>query len=120
VITGVHHVQITVPRGAEAAARQFYCGLLGLVEVEKPEALKPRGGFWLEAGFGQIHVGVEDGAHRHATKAHVAYRVRDLASWRTKLTAAGIRIEDGAAIPGWRRFEFRDPFGNRIELVEPC
>jgi len=27
-IVGLDHVQITVPRGAEAAARRFYCGVL--------------------------------------------------------------------------------------------
>ena len=31
-----------------------------LPEVEKPAALKPRGGFWLKAGDRQIHVGTED------------------------------------------------------------
>ena len=28
----VHHVQITIPTGAEEAGRAFYCGFLGLTE----------------------------------------------------------------------------------------
>jgi len=50
MIVGIHHVQITVPRGSEAEARQFYCDVLGLREVEKPESLRARGGFWLQVG----------------------------------------------------------------------
>jgi catechol 2,3-dioxygenase-like lactoylglutathione lyase family enzyme len=118
MITGVDHVQITVPKGAEAAAREFYCGLLGLVELEKPAVLKPRGGFWLRVGDRQVNVGVEDGIDRRATKAHVAYAVSDLAMWREKLLTEGFTIEDGVAIPGCQRFEFRDPFGNRIEMTQ--
>jgi catechol 2,3-dioxygenase-like lactoylglutathione lyase family enzyme len=45
MIVGVDHVQITVPPDGVAEARAFYCGLLGLREVEKPEALRGRGGF---------------------------------------------------------------------------
>ena len=117
MITGIHHVQITIPRGSEEAARQFYCGLLGLAEIEKPEALVARGGFWLGVGDAQIHVGVEDGVERRATKAHVAYAVDSLVEWQSRLHRAGIRIEPGVEIPGYARFEFRDPFGNRVEML---
>jgi hypothetical protein len=33
------------------------------------------------------------------------------------LAAAGMEILDGIPIPGHDRFEFRDPFGNRVELI---
>jgi catechol 2,3-dioxygenase-like lactoylglutathione lyase family enzyme len=117
-IVGIDHVQITVPQGQENAAREFYCGLLHLLEVEKPAALKPRGGFWLKAGDRQIHVGTEDHVNRPATKAHVAYAVNNLDAWREKLALAGIEIENGIPIPGYVRFEFRDPFGNRVEMIQ--
>jgi catechol 2,3-dioxygenase-like lactoylglutathione lyase family enzyme len=117
MIIGIDHVQITVPANAVAAARAFYCGLLGLREVEKPAALQGRGGFWLEVGDRQVHVGAEDGVRRHATRAHVAYAVTDVAAWRARLAAAGVEILDGIPIPGHDRFEFRDPFGNRVELI---
>ncbi|HXQ24162.1 MAG TPA: GNAT family N-acetyltransferase [Candidatus Acidoferrales bacterium] len=119
IIRGVHHAQITVARGAEAQAREFYCTLLGLSEVQKPAALQDRGGFWLQVGDRQVHVGIEDGVDRQASKAHVAYAVSDLAGWRARLQAHGIVIQDGIPIPGLARFEFRDPFGNRIEFIEP-
>jgi catechol 2,3-dioxygenase-like lactoylglutathione lyase family enzyme len=118
MILRIHHAQITIPREAEEEARGFYCGTLGLPEVAKPEALHGRGGFWLQAGETQIHVGVEDGVDRAATKAHIAYQVSDLAAWRARLEEAGIAILDGIPIPGYDRFEFRDPFGNRVEMIQ--
>ena len=119
VIVGLHHVHVTIPRGAEAAARAFYCGVLGLREIEKPDALRARGGFWLEVGDREVHVGVEDGVERAATKAHVAYEVRGLPAWRERMERAGVAVLDAIPIPGADRFELRDPFGNRVELIEP-
>ena len=116
-IVGIDHVQITVAAGEVEAARAFYCGVLGLDEIEKPEALKTRGGFWLAIGDQQVHVGIEDGVDRAATKAHVAYRVGDAGAWRAKLVGAGVKILEAVAIPGYERFEFRDPFGNRVEMI---
>jgi catechol 2,3-dioxygenase-like lactoylglutathione lyase family enzyme len=118
MIQRLHHVQITIPVGQEAAARAFYCDLLGLPEIEKPDALKGRGGLWLALGDQQLHIGVEDSAARHATKAHLAYEVDDVAAWRAKLEASSAPILDSIPIPGCDRFEARDPFGNRIEFIQ--
>ena len=118
MILSVDHVQVTISRGAEDAGRAFYCGVLGLREIPKPAALRERGGFWLMAGQTPVHVGTEDGVDRAATKGHIAYRVDDLSAWRKRLTDHDIGVSDPAPIPGLRRLEFRDPFGNRVELVE--
>jgi catechol 2,3-dioxygenase-like lactoylglutathione lyase family enzyme len=118
MILGIDHVQITVPAHAVADARAFYCGLLGLREVEKPTALRGRGGFWLQVGDRQVHVGTEEGVERRSTKAHVAYAVTDVAGWRSRLAAAGVEVSDAVPIPGYERFEFRDPFGNRVEMIQ--
>lgn len=114
----LHHVQITIPRGAEEAGRAFYCGVLGLKEIEKPESLAGRGGFWVALGDLQLHVGTEDGVDRHATKAHVAYQVDDLEHWRSVMEETGRQIKESVPMPGAKRFETRDPFGNRLELIE--
>jgi catechol 2,3-dioxygenase-like lactoylglutathione lyase family enzyme len=118
-ITRLNHVMVTIPKGAEDQARAFYCDLLGLPEIPKPESLTGRGGFWLAVGDMQIHVGVEDEINRAATKAHFAYEVDDLAAWRDKLAANGFAALDSPPIPGYERFEFRDPFSNRVELIQP-
>lgn len=118
-ILRAHHAQISVPRGEEDVAREFYCGLLGLTEVPKPDSLSGRGGFWLQLGDFQVHLGIEDETDRSRTsKAHVAYQVEDLDGWRAKLSDNGVKILDGIPIPGCDRFEFRDPFGNRVEFLE--
>jgi catechol 2,3-dioxygenase-like lactoylglutathione lyase family enzyme len=117
-ILRIHHVQITVPKGQESAAREFYCDFLGLPEIEKPDSLKLRGGFWIQIADHQIHIGAEDGVNRNATKAHIAYEVDDVGAWRKKLTDRGIKTLDSIPIPGWDRFEFRDPFGNRVEILQ--
>jgi catechol 2,3-dioxygenase-like lactoylglutathione lyase family enzyme len=117
-VIGLHHAQITVPVGAEDAARGFYCGLLGLVQVPKPDTLAGRGGFWLAVGGQAVHVGVEEGVDRGATKAHVAYEVDDLEGIRARLEDAGFRLSSPPPIPGFERVELRDPFGNRLELLQ--
>ncbi|MBH25253.1 MAG: glyoxalase [Myxococcales bacterium] len=118
-ISAVHHVQITIPHGEEERARAFYCVLLGLEEVPKPESLRRRGGFWLQLGNAQVHVGCEGEVDRHQTKAHVAYQVSDLQALRERLRGAGVAITESVPIPGASRLEVRDPFGNRVEFIEP-
>jgi catechol 2,3-dioxygenase-like lactoylglutathione lyase family enzyme len=117
IILRLHHVQITIPKSEEPAARKFYCGLLGLPEIEKPPSLKSRGGFWIQAGDRQIHIGTEDNVNRSATKSHIAYEVDDIPAWRQKLKENGIHPLDSIPIEGHDRFEFRDPFGNRVEFI---
>jgi catechol 2,3-dioxygenase-like lactoylglutathione lyase family enzyme len=118
LILSIHHAQITIPSGAEAEARRFYCELLGLEEIAKPDPLAGRGGFWLQAGDLQVHIGTEDGIERERSKAHVAYLVDDLNACRTKLKENGVAILEGIPIPNYLRFEFRDPFGNRVEFLQ--
>ena len=66
-----------------------------------------------------MHVGVEGGFDRNSTKAHIAYHVDNLDYWHKKLTSHGITIKQSIPIEGFKRFECRDPFGNRIELIQP-
>ena len=49
-IEGIDHVQIAAPCDSEDMLRQFYVGLLGFEEIEKPVALKGRGGVWFNCG----------------------------------------------------------------------
>lgn len=116
-LTGIDHVQLAIPADGEDAARAFYCGLLGLTEVPKPDALAARGGCWFAAPGVDIHLGVEQ-PFAPARKAHVAMLVDDLAGLRATFEAAGVHIQDDPANIGVRRFHAFDPFGNRLELVD--
>ena len=117
MIEGIDHVQIAGPAGCENAARAFYVGLLGMREVDKPEALRSRGGAWFVCGSSQLHVGIEED-FRPAKKAHPAFRTADVASLFDRLTAAGHACTWDEMVPGTRRFYVDDPFGNRLEFLE--
>jgi len=119
MINEIHHVQVTIPRGAEEVGRQFYCHVLGLQEIEKPAVIGDRGGFWLQVGNRQVHVGVEERVERTATKAHIAYQVTDLDAIRAYLEESDIAIQEDVPLPGLKRFQVRDPFGNKIEFIQP-
>ena len=98
MILRLHHAQITIPSGMEEEGRRFYCGVLGLAEIEKPESLAGRGGFWLQIADMQLHIGTEEGVDRAKTKAHLAYEVSDVAAWRQRLEGHAHAI--GAPAPG--------------------
>ena len=117
MILGLHHAQITIPKGTEEEGKHFYCNVLGLKEIEKPVSLRGRGGFWLQVGDKEVHVGTEDGFDRLTTKAHLAYQVEDVTYWRRVLMENNVEILDSVPIPNFERFEFRDPFGNRVEII---
>jgi catechol 2,3-dioxygenase-like lactoylglutathione lyase family enzyme len=118
MIQRLHHAQITIPSNATDQARAFYSDLLGLREIPKPKSLQARGGFWLEISGQEIHISLEDGVDRNTTKAHLAYQVDGLEFWRSRLSNAGFAILEGVPIPGFERFEIRDPFGNRLEMIQ--
>lgn len=112
----IDHVQLAIPPGGEDVARQFYAGLLGLVEVPKPPESVKKGGCWFESGAVQIHLGVEEDFHP-ARKAHPALRCRDYEGLLATLAAAGVTVRPAGDVPGITRCHIDDPFGNRIELV---
>ena len=111
------HVQVCIPRGTEGEAREFYGGLLGLEEIEKPEVLKANGGLWYSVAGVQLHVGVEEAVA--PSKRHPAFEVEDARGVRAYLERSGVRTKDEPDVPGVvHRFSLFDPFGNRIELLE--
>jgi catechol 2,3-dioxygenase-like lactoylglutathione lyase family enzyme len=117
-IRGIDHVQLAMPRGRENEARAFYEGVLGIPEVQKPANLARRGGCWFVRDTLRVHLGVEDD-FRPARKAHPAFLVEDLPGLRRLLEAAGFRPTIDELLEGYDRIYVDDPFGNRIELLEP-
>ena len=98
-IRRLDHVQLAMPAGREAEAVAFYEGVLGISHVPKPYLLAVRGGCWFEDGDLKVHLGV-DVSFRPATKAHPAFIVDE-------------------PLDGFDRVYVSDPFGNRIELMQP-
>lgn len=117
---GIHHVNITVPKSLEEAAKHFYGAVMGLPEVPKPEGSRGRGGAWYQLGPLQLHLSIEDLEDAPLSKRHVCYTVADLAAAEQRFRNAGIAIiPDDQPILGWPRFYVRDPGGNRLEIAAP-
>jgi len=118
-IRGIDHVQLAMPAGGEADAIAFYGGLLGIPVVPKPPHLAARGGCWFETDGVRVHLGV-DPHFRPATKAHAGLLVEDLPALVARLADAGVAVRTDEPLEGYERVYVDDPFGNRIELMEPA
>ena len=117
-VVRIDHVQLAMPAGREADAVAFYDGVLGVPHVDKPPHLAARGGCWFETATLKLHLGV-DAEFRPARKAHPALLVDGLPALVARLRSAGARVVDDEPLDGFDRVYVDDPFGNRIELMEP-
>jgi catechol 2,3-dioxygenase-like lactoylglutathione lyase family enzyme len=110
------HIMLCIPPGKEQQARDFYGGVLGLEELKDLGYPLPNGAIWFQMGDIQLHIRAEEGHDLSAR--HPAFEVDDLEAARTVLAQHGIEFKNESKIPDRNRFSFRDPFGNRIELIE--
>ncbi len=117
--SGIDHVQLAAPEGCETEARNFFGGILGWSEIEKPESLKKRGGCWFQCGIHQLHIGVQND-FVPATKAHPAFHVANIGALRAHLLQNSVQIldDDARRDEGVERLYLNDPFGNRLEFLE--
>ena len=118
-LLGIDHVQIAMPVGGEEIAREFYCDVLGLIEIPKPAPLAARGGAWFASGPIQVHLGAE-ADFRPAKKAHPAFLVTELEQFLERCRVRGLQVVEAEALAGSRRVHISDPFGNRLEFIEPA
>jgi catechol 2,3-dioxygenase-like lactoylglutathione lyase family enzyme len=116
-ILAIDHVQLAMPAGREDDARAFYGRILGLPEKSKPPELAKRGGVWFESDAVKLHLGVE-ADFRPARKAHPALLVRDLRALVQRLHEHGVDVVE-EPLERHDRVYVSDPFGNRLELMEP-
>ena len=115
-LEAIDHVQVAIPRGGEDVARGFYRDMLGLPEQAKPADMAARGGCWFESETVKVHVGVEE-PFAPARKAHIAFKVTDVAALAAKARAAGLEVAEDTEIEGVERVFIYDPFGNRLEFL---
>ena len=114
----LHHIQLAIPPGGEDVARAFWVDVLGLIEIAKPPELAARGGLWVRGDALEIHLGIEE-TFVAAAKAHPGILITGLDVLATRLQAHGVAVTRDDAFPGHRRFYAADPFGNRLEFLEP-
>ena len=118
VLSRLHHVQLAMPAGQEDEARAFFAGVLGMTEIEKPPVLAARGGAWFRDDDVEIHLGVE-ADFAPARKAHPGLVVDDLDEAARRVATTGQDVTWDTDFPGFRRFYAHDPFGNRLEFLQP-
>ncbi len=118
MLVAVDHVQLAAPPGSEDLLRAYCIDVLGMTEIPKPPVLAARGGCWFEAGFVQLHIGVE-ADFRPAKKAHPGLRVTGIEAYAARLRDKGASVTWDDNLPGHKRFYSEDPVGNRLEFLEP-
>lgn len=118
-ITGVSHVNVTVPRELEEVTKQFYGELLGLQQIPKPPGPRQFVGAWYQLGATQLHLSLENNPQNSASKRHVCYYVENLEVAAEGLRGAGHEIiRDSEDTAESLRFFVRDPGGNMIEISQ--
>jgi catechol 2,3-dioxygenase-like lactoylglutathione lyase family enzyme len=113
-----HHTQLAIPPDVEDVCRAFWSGVLGCEEIDKPPELARRGGCWFRAGSLEVHLGVDDD-FRPSAKAHPGIVVADIRGLARRLAEHGVPVAWDSSFPGFERFYCADPFGNRLEFLEP-
>jgi catechol 2,3-dioxygenase-like lactoylglutathione lyase family enzyme len=119
------HVSITV--SDLDAARAFYCGVLGMEEVYRPDLGVP--GAWLSVGGElQLHILVNKELRRPAAERngftvcypHFALWSEDVPKKARALRRKGLTVHDNAP-PGanFSQVFIKDPDGNMIEYIGP-
>jgi catechol 2,3-dioxygenase-like lactoylglutathione lyase family enzyme len=117
-VTQLHHVNVTVRSGLEAATKDFYGRVLGLEQVPKPAAARQTGA-WYQIGATQLHLSVDDEPAGPPSSRHICFAVSDLNQAEQGFRDAGVEIiPDPRPVPGSRRFYVRDPGGNQLEIVQ--
>lgn len=111
-LQGIHHVSINVQDVDDAI--RFYCEVLGLEKLTRPELGFP--GAWLKAGAQEVHLlGIESTAP--PKEQHFAFAVADLAQVQHQLQQAGIKCSKAMEINGVCLQAFsHDPSGNMLEF----
>ena len=118
MIHAMNHFTITA--GDRAATLDYYCGLLGLEQADRPDLGVP--GAWLRApGGGEaiLHIYWDRPLPEQRTGVidHMAFSARDLKAVKARFDARGWRydLRRQAGSGTWQLFS-HDPNGARVEL----
>ncbi len=120
-IQSIDHVQLTMPplQDSEDRARGFYGDVLGMKEIERPPgALRKLRTVWFRSGTAELHI-TEEADFRPARKGHPALVTDDLDELAQRCEESRLAVTWDQRYPGMRRFYVLDPFGNRLEVMQP-
>lgn len=107
------HILINVPIGKLTEAGHFYGNVL---ELQIIEGDRPFTALWFKIADIELHI-MEEKAGAVSGR-HPAFEVTDLKLSEEFLKSKGLAVSYSSKIEGRERLFFRDPFGNRFELIE--
>ena len=116
----LHHVSFASKN--LSASRAFFCGVLGLAEIERPGF--NFSGAWYAVGDRQLHIIENRGeeaaaASRLGRSDHLALEVEDVEAVRGALRKHGIEFQEGGNRHlGMEQIFCRDPDGHVLEFVQ--
>ncbi|HEX5479126.1 MAG TPA: VOC family protein [Dehalococcoidia bacterium] len=117
IVIRLQHAALTVPVERLEEARRFYSEVLGLREVARPPEIQDRPGIWYSFGSTELHIQARANVPEEKGDRHPALVVDDIDAWRARFAQHGVAVSDQPTIYNRRRFDVRDPFGNRIEIT---
>lgn len=98
---------------------RFYEDVLGFVPITSP---LERGGsgrlWWYRCGESELHLALVPDFTPHV-RPHAAIRIRNLPAFRERLRRHGIETKLDYSYVGCWRIYLVDPWGNRLEFIEP-
>ncbi len=97
-------------------ARAFYGGFLGLKEIPPPKEFDFVA-LWFDLGGHYLHLLLKPEPDSPSPR-HICFAVEDVRVLREDFRSRGIAIDETVKIAAADRFFIRDPFGNRIELLQ--
>lgn len=109
----IDHITVNYPEGEAEIAINFYKNILGLKEI--PSLVDKA--TWFLMGDIELHLTAGDIDNKLSSR-HTAFTVENLEDAKKTLADNNIEVKYSSKIPGRERLFFRDPFGNRFELVE--
>jgi len=118
-ILSLHHSSVIV--SDTELSLKFYCGVLGLSLLDRPEF--PYAGAWLDLGEQQMHLLELDnpdpttGRPKHGgIDRHIAFLISDIEQLKDKLDEADVVYTLSAS--GRKALFCRDRDGNALEFIE--
>ena len=110
------HVRVGIPYGRTSIARDFYCGVLGLEEIE-PSPIVTMGDIWFHCGSLRLHV-VPDVLFSTTATAHATFLVDSLERLVNRMLGAGHRSRVTGPLHRPHFCQTVDPFGNHLEFIQ--
>lgn len=118
-ILNIHHSSVIVAN--TQASLKFYCDILGLKQLERPNF--PYDGAWLDLGLQQVHLlelpnpDATTGRPEHGGKdRHIAFHVLNLDLVKQSLDKGDVSYTLSAS--GRKALFCRDIDGNALEFIE--